>query len=404
MMSNPNEILVKDKNGAWRVWKDGQWLVTAPPAAEQNLPTTTTVTAPTPTTPVLKPVDTAITSELSKSNPAPSSDVPPKINQASSQLVSKLLDIPSSKPVASSVPATPSIVKPPPLASTVSVLPAPATATNTQVDNLERYVAGIINGLKLTNLAPELQPRLANTIRLRLKDVRDTVDTRETLRRSATEGGVGLSEDASDLVVQAVLEAMPKLHEANAMAASSPVKFSTPSPTPTPVVPPVVEPAPNLDVAPTPAGPKIEAEIKSPAVVNPPILTDEKSASPFAPIIQPSMVDVRTRPPVVGPIDELRLFNIIDFRRLDPDPQRAAKRLREKIKLLEDESYDKMVEGVRAWRISPLYNLYLAIGHESLTAGKPINDILKSRQAQGQESLSDKEFETIMDLNKDLRF
>ena len=145
--------------------------------------------------------------------------------------------------------------------------------------------------------------------------------------------------------------------------------------------------------APTPAISSVLAGIKAPSQpAEPPLIS------------RPSMVDVRSRPPVVGPIDELRLFSIVDFRRLDPDPKRAAARLKEKIRLLEDESYDKMVEGVHAWRVSPLYYLYLTIGHDGLAKDKHLKEVLQERQAKGGETLTEEEFEAIVALNKSLRF
>ncbi len=116
------------------------------------------------------------------------------------------------------------------------------------------------------------------------------------------------------------------------------------------------------------------------------------------------MVDVRAKPLAVGPIDELRLFSLIDFRRLDSNPKQAAARLKEKVKLLEDESYEKMVEGVRAWRVSPLHSLYVALGQEGLMSNKSIAEVIQARKAAGQNTLTEPEFEAVMELNKSLRF
>jgi 2-oxo-4-hydroxy-4-carboxy--5-ureidoimidazoline (OHCU) decarboxylase len=116
------------------------------------------------------------------------------------------------------------------------------------------------------------------------------------------------------------------------------------------------------------------------------------------------MVDVRPTPKVVGPIDELRLLTVADFRRLDPNPRRAAGRVREKIKLLEDESYAAMVEGVRAWRTSPLNALYVSLGQQSLAARKSVADVIRARRTAGTTTLSEEEFEALLDLNQQLRF
>jgi hypothetical protein len=116
------------------------------------------------------------------------------------------------------------------------------------------------------------------------------------------------------------------------------------------------------------------------------------------------MDDVMFTPKVMGPIDELRFFDLISFQRLNPEPAKAIEKIREKIELLGDEQYAKRAEGINAWRMSPLNKLYLAIGNESMSGGKSVESIIASKRMNGQECLSTQEFEAIMDLNKSLRF
>jgi hypothetical protein len=115
------------------------------------------------------------------------------------------------------------------------------------------------------------------------------------------------------------------------------------------------------------------------------------------------MEDVKVPPKVMGPVDELRYMNLIDFRRLDKDPFVAAEKIKEKINLLDDE-YSKKVEGIKAWRLSPLNMLYLKMGEESISQKKPIDAIIEERKAAGKDYLNNKEFTAIINLNKSLRF
>ena len=48
--------------------------------------------------------------------------------------------------------------------------------------------------ISVPNLDPEQKTRLENVIRLRLREVRDTVDTRDALLKRRVEGGVELSD------------------------------------------------------------------------------------------------------------------------------------------------------------------------------------------------------------------
>ena len=68
------------------------------------------------------------------------------------------------------------------------------------------------------------------------------------------------------------------------------------------------------------------------------------------------MEDVKFEPKTMGPIDELRHMNLINFRRFDKDPFKAVEKIKEKISLFENE-YRKKLEGIKAWRLSPLNKL-----------------------------------------------
>jgi len=116
------------------------------------------------------------------------------------------------------------------------------------------------------------------------------------------------------------------------------------------------------------------------------------------------MEDVKYVPKVMGPIDELKYMNLINFRRLDQDPNKIVAKIKQKIDLLEEEGYAKRLEGIRAWRTSPVNRLYLAMGQASISRNKPIDVIIEERKMAGKEYLNSQEFEAIMDLNKDLRF
>lgn len=116
------------------------------------------------------------------------------------------------------------------------------------------------------------------------------------------------------------------------------------------------------------------------------------------------MEDVKFVPRVMGPIDELRYLDLINFRRLSSEVGKAIEKIKEKINLLEEESYAKRLEGIKAWRSCPVSKLYLDIGQFSISANKPINVIIEERKKRHKEYLTSEEFEAIVDLNKSLRF
>ena len=114
--------------------------------------------------------------------------------------------------------------------------------------------------------------------------------------------------------------------------------------------------------------------------------------------------DVKYVPKLTGPVDELKEMDIINFRRLNPDAKTATNKIIEKIKFLEDDSYEKRLMGIRAWRESPANKLYLSIGQDSIENRKGVDAVIKERQTNNEDYLTPQEFTAIMDMNKALRF
>ena len=186
---------------------------------------------------------------------------------------------------------------------------------------------------------------------------------------------------------------------------------------------PVSRPAPHLESL-RPSTPKIAPKIapKSAPKSAPKIAPKIAPAAPTAPIslaaartlagrqapapsnIRPQMHDVKPMPKVMGPIEELQFLDVVNFRRLAATPAEITSKILTKIKLLEKDGYDKMVAGVRAWRQSPASRLYLRLGQEAITQGRPLKEIIDARQNAGQDYLSLDEIKAIVSLNSQLMF
>ncbi len=107
---------------------------------------------------------------------------------------------------------------------------------------------------------------------------------------------------------------------------------------------------------------------------------------------------------VMGPLDELKAMDLIEFRRLSPDPISAAMKIKDKVDLLGEEAVSKQADGIKAFKQSPINLQYLDIGNRSMTTGKPVTDIIQEFQTAGTPVLSLEEFNAIADLNKRIRF
>lgn len=116
------------------------------------------------------------------------------------------------------------------------------------------------------------------------------------------------------------------------------------------------------------------------------------------------MEDVRSRPKVMGPLEELRYLDLTNFRRLGNNPKEITAKIVMKIRLLEKDGYDRMVEGVQAWRQSPVNRIYVRLAQEAVAKGMTLREIIAARQAENKETLIMDEIEAIVAMNSQLMF
>ncbi len=272
-------------------------------------------------------------------------------------------------------------------------------------ENIEEKLDAIFDEVKINFGSEELADRFRQILRTYLRGVRNRLDTKETLKKSLESGGLGFDEKSAEEVISIADKIVKKLDE------------RTPVTKPKKIILPEDQVKPKLD--------KKVSGLKNSGVrdvdydfskLKKGSTREEKDATlsknisitPTKKTVvnqgQGKIADVKYVPKLVGPIEELKEMDLINFRRLSPNPVDAAMKIKEKINFLEDDGYDKKLEGIKAWRQSPLNKLYLQIGQESISRGKDIGTIIYERQKAGKEYLTQEEFVAIMDLNKELRF
>lgn len=201
----------------------------------------------------------------------------------------------------------------------------------------------------------------------------------------------------------------------------APVRPMAPQPTPAPVValPSAVRPMSPLSRTPPP---RVAATpvVAAPATPAPIVRAMQPPPAPFVAPVTPapppggeSAAVCKGQAPasralashsLVGTVEELGRFTLVDFRHLDPSPAIAAAKIHALFNALERESFARRAAGLAAWRSSELYTLYAAMGSESMVAKQPIEAVAAQRAAGNQPALTLAEFEAIMDLNQQLRF
>lgn len=116
------------------------------------------------------------------------------------------------------------------------------------------------------------------------------------------------------------------------------------------------------------------------------------------------VTDVRAAAKLMGPVEQLGAMTPSEFRRLSTSPSEAVQKVEDVLLALEGQSYEERVRGIKAWRQSPINQLYLLMATQALKDGIPIAEVGSRRRAAGEESLSPAEIRAVATLNAKLRF
>lgn len=108
-------------------------------------------------------------------------------------------------------------------------------------------------------------------------------------------------------------------------------------------------------------------------------------------------------PRAIGPVEELAEITPLDLQRWGGG-KNTTQIILDKINLLQEISLVKKDEGINAWKRSPLYKFYLAVGQQALEQKKSVQQIIREKENNNQPFLRVEDFEAINELNQKLRF
>lgn len=319
--------------------------------------------------------------------------------------------------------------------------------------DLNQAVDEVVKEINLDFPDKNSETRFKNIIVSFFRDVRTSIETKIIFKRNSQIGGMGLNQETTDRIMEILEKEKPRINKESLKEIpplSPKVPPSLPKPAPPPPQPKTVarveppqppQPVPTLQSKiipqfklPVPVVKqksveekkplvepkedlKIQPELKIPPKVSPeaPPKADHQPAETRVekeemPIHRPApetgkttVEEIKVQPRVYGPIDELKTITLIDWRRWG-SPKEVAKKIQDKINLLAEESLVKKSEGIKAWKGSEVNQLYLDIGVESINQGKSVNEIISQRKQQNKPTLSEEEFNAVVELNQKLRF
>jgi len=294
-------------------------------------------------------------------------------------------------------------------------------------ENIDAAVKDILDVAGIEFAEPMLDKRAASIIGSRLKHIRERSEVRNLFLKSIKTGGLEMSETDTERLIAVIEEQLKSMEAEEKMppekteldkiidqaedmydvkqavseydaseadyndVVEASVLAQSPGMSSIPEAPP--EPVPDTD--------QTEAEI--PSFMDTPVVSPQMKRS-IMDSSRPRVDDVKPMTKLRGPIDELRFMNVTELRRLGGDATSNINRIKDKIESLEEESFVKKVEGIKAWRQSDLYSMYVDVGKSSMEQGKPISQIISESEQRGDSVLTLAEFEAITDLNQQLRF
>lgn len=275
----------------------------------------------------------------------------------------------------------------------------------------------------------DTQKRLAKIVEARLKDVRDAYATRAEIEKPASSGGLGLTGSAlADLMEKIESAAYEAKREADQRAAKDKsahmergiarrdagsasreqeeqllarryAELTGKAPTKTVGA---IGARPSLAMSARESIAQAAKKIDTAKVKQAVAASAPPTLRPAAP--RPRMEDVRPAHRLAGPVDELRLLTLEDFRRLSKDPKTAMAKVLDQAELLRSQGEDQWFAAVKAWRASPLNGWYVNVVQEALSRGTEVRSLLAEKRAAGEIVPSDAEVDAVVALNGRLRF
>jgi hypothetical protein len=255
----------------------------------------------------------------------------------------------------------------------------------------------VVNQLSNLTKDDDAKKRLGLIVESRLKGVRDAYKTREALEDKVETGGLELKGRELVTAVEVIEKSYDQIHDAQEQEqAKKQQKFQADQ---------VKKKTDQVKKKEEHLNQKFEKLTGKPAVPSPaPAETALSAASIAGQGKKPAVNDVLPQRRLVGPIEELSGFDLISFRRLSKDPEAAIKKIIDKIDLLENQSYAKKLEGIKAWLASPLNKMYVDLSRKALVSGKPIEQVIAAEEAEKKTVPNPQEVLAIMKMNQRLRF
>lgn len=148
--------------------------------------------------------------------------------------------------------------------------------------------------------------------------------------------------------------------------------------------------------------PKVPDKLKQLIDAENPIFPIKPKTPPVP--VQKKSADIRPGMRLVGPIDELRIMSLVDFRRLSPDVSVRIQKIRSKIEIIGEDGPHEKIRAIQAFEQSDPVRLYRDLLKQSLIGGSTAEKLSEQYKSDGKEYLEPDEIAALRQFLAQIRY
>jgi len=263
------------------------------------------------------------------------------------------------------------------------------------IERIDKTADEVINH-SLVNISDENGKRkLKSYLTAYFRGIRDILQTKEALAKPLASGGMEFNAVTIEKIMALAKEEFHKIHSLSTerISENQEEMIQAPPQSPSPQLLPTEQAGSPIkgeggEIQDTRY--KIQANIRR---ERPQVIDTDK----------PKIAEVRLPSKLTGPLEEIEQISLRDLRRFAQNHQGFADRTLERIKILENESFEKRMMGIAAWRKSLLYQQYLNVIQNSLERNISIPEMIGAVTEAESQNMSLREWQTVNRLNRELK-
>ncbi|MEK7512078.1 MAG: hypothetical protein AAB575_03645 [Patescibacteria group bacterium] len=281
---------------------------------------------------------------------------------------------------------------------------------------ISQRVDEVIVKLKIKFSEPEIEKRFRNILMTFFRGVRTVKELSYMLELPRANGGLELPREKAGLIVSVLEHTASEINRERKNIAAKTNERSVAravADTDHQLMPPPPMIVPDKVTTPKVESFKLEPkkELKpenkiletqkpiAPAMLKPIVERPKPLITPLPPA-KPKLESMQLEHRLVGPVQELQIMTLKDWRALGKDEKQSLAAILEKFQVLKAQSLRSLIQGREVWKKAPIFQLYLAMTFQALREKRSIAQVIDQRQVENKETLTMSEYEAFAELNR----